>query len=100
MKKLVLALLLPFNLVAQNPHQSYHKDPVQFREHVLDITKMKVEVSFIPEAKQVNGKVSHSFVVMRKTVDSIFFDGPEIIIHQALLNGKKLNFKTSSKSNF
>ncbi len=95
MKKLVLALLLPFNLVAQNPLQSYHKDPVQYREHVLDITKMKVEVSFLPEVKQVNGKVSHSFVVLRKTVDSIFFDGPEIIIHQALLNGKKLNFKVN-----
>lgn len=95
MKKLFLALLLPFGLMAQSPYQAYHKDPVQFREHVLDITKMKVEVSFIPEQKQVNGKVSHTFVVLRKTVDSIFFDGPGIVVHQALLNGKKLNFKTN-----
>ncbi len=81
--------------MAQSPFQSYHKDPVQYREHVLDITKMKLEVSFLPEVKQVNGKVSHSFVVLRKTVDSIFFDGPGIIIHQALLNGKKLTFKAN-----
>ncbi len=95
MKKLVLAILLPFNLLAQSPYQSYHKDPVQFREHVLDITKMKVEVSFIPEAKQVNGKVTHQFVVLRKQVDSVFFDAPGITIQQALLNGKKLTFKTN-----
>ncbi len=95
MKKLVLAILLPFNVLAQSPYQSYHKDPVQFREHVLDITKMKVEVSFIPEAKQVNGKVTHQFVVLRKQVDSVFFDAPGITIQQALLNGKKLNFKTN-----
>lgn len=98
--KVKLSTLLLFAqvpLMAQTPYQSYHKDPVQYREHVLDITKMKVEVSFLPEIKQVNGKVSHSFVVLRKTVDSIFFDGPGIQILKASLNGKSLSFKTNKQ---
>lgn len=66
------------------------------REHPVDITKMKLEVSFVPEQKLVMGKVSHTFTPLQKKVDSIFFDGPAIRIKSAKLNGKDIKYTTTA----
>ncbi len=79
-------------LSAQNSHRSYFKDNTTYREHSLDITHMKVEVSFVPEKGLVKGKVSHVFNVLQKQVDSVFFDAPGINIKSASLNSKPLPF--------
>jgi len=92
---LILCLALQF-AYAQNNYQSYLTDKTSYREHSLDITHMKVEVSFKPIQGKVIGKVSHSFIVLQKQVDSVFFDGPGITIKSAMLNGTKLNY-TSNK---
>jgi aminopeptidase N len=80
---------------AQNSHRSYLKDNTGYREHSLDIIRMKVEVSFDAPKGLVKGKVTHSFTVLQKQVDSVFFDAPGIIIKSASLSGQPLNYSTN-----
>jgi len=97
MKKifLMLAISLINFCFAQNSFNSYLKEDRTYREHPLDITHMKVEVSFVPEKGLVKGYVIHTFNVLQKDVDSVFFDAPGITIFDAFLNSQKLNFKSS-----
>jgi aminopeptidase N len=81
-----------FSVSAQNSYRSYLKDHITYREHPLDITRMKVDVRFVPEKGQVIGKVSHFFTVLQKKVDSVFFDGPGITIKKAQLNNREVPF--------
>lgn len=98
MKKLLIAFLSIGTLAsAQNTYRSYFKDATTYREHPLDITRMKVEVSFDTQKSLVKGKVTHSFMVLQKQVDSVFFDGPGIKIKSALLGNQNLPFYTTDK---
>lgn len=98
MKKLLIAFLSISTLAsAQNTYRSYFKDATTYREHPLDITRMKVEVSFDTQKSLVKGKVTHSFMVLQKQVDSVFFDGPGINIKSALLGNQNLPFYTTDK---
>jgi aminopeptidase N len=94
MKKIlfILAISSSFVTKGQNTYRSYLKDNISYREHPLDITKMKLEVRFVPEKGLVMGKVTHSFTVLQKKVDSIFFDAPDIKILSATLNKQALSF--------
>ncbi len=94
---IALSFLSVFSLIAQHSYNHYQKDAVTYREHPLDIIKMKLEVSFEPEAGMVKGKVTHSFVVLQKRVDSVFFDGPGINILKASLNGESLKFSQNAQ---
>ena len=98
MKKILIALLA-FSSVAtaQNTYRSYLKDNTTYREHALDITRMKVEVSFEPTKGLVKGKVTHSFTVLQKQVDSVFFDAPGIQIKSAQLGTQTLAFNKTDK---
>ena len=58
---------------------------------------MKVEVSFDTQKSLVKGKVTHSFMVLQKQVDSVFFDGPGINIKSASLGNQNLPFYTTDK---
>jgi len=95
MKRLLLILVAftaTFPLLSQDfvchPHDAGERP----REHNIDIIKMSLEVSFVPEQKLVKGKVKHLFMPLQKKVDSIFFDAPSIRIKTATLNGKTLKF--------
>lgn len=98
MKK-ILVLLFAFSDIvhAQNTYRSYLKDATTYREHPLDITRMKLEVAFEPEKGLVTGKVTHTFTVLQQQVDSIFFDAPGIVINSAWLNNESLNYTTTPK---
>ncbi|MCG9879834.1 MAG: M1 family metallopeptidase [Bacteroidia bacterium] len=93
-KLLALCLFSAFLGSAQHTYNSYNKDATTYREHALDMIKMKVEVAFEPAVGLVKGKVTHQFKVLQKKVDSVFFDGPGIDILSATLNGKSLSYKT------
>ena len=100
MKNLYLfsVLLISSSLAfAQSDLSCFHADPgATEREHSVDITNMKVEVSFDVKHKEggkVLGKVTHSFKPLRPAVDTLFFDGPGIQINKAMLDGKDVNFK-------
>jgi aminopeptidase N len=94
MKHLVTGFLLCTALIgtAQNSYRSYLKDNVSYREHSLDITRMKVEVSFDAAKGLVKGKVAHTFTVLQQQVDSVFFDGPGIVIKSATLFNQPVPF--------
>ncbi len=98
LKKLFILLsVASLSANAQNTYRSYLKDNTAYREHPLDITRMKVDVSFDCPQGLVKGKVTHSFTVLQKTVDSVFFDAPNITIKTATLNGKTLPYNTVEK---
>lgn len=82
---------------AQNTYRSYPKDPTTYREHPLDMIRMKVEVSFEPAQGLVKGKVTHTFAVIQKTVDSVFFDAPGINIKTAALNGSAVPYSITKQ---
>lgn len=96
MKKIFSLFLTAFSITAfgQPIVNSYLKDNTTYREHSLDITYMKLDVSFKENEGKVIGKVSHSFTVLQQKVDSVFFDGPGIKISKSTLNGQELKFKT------
>jgi aminopeptidase N len=99
---LILILILGTgNLFSQCDLSCYHADPdSREREHSVDITHMKVEVSFDvndPKGGKVIGKVTHHFEPLRAKVDTLFFDGPGIQINSATLDGKTLKFKTNTQ---
>lgn len=97
MKKL-LFILFAFVISAPTIAQDFvcrpHDEGARPREHNVDIIKMSLEVSFVPEQKLVKGKVTHLFTPLQKKVDSIFFDAPKIRIQKATLDGKDLKFTT------
>ncbi len=99
--KAVLVAFLSFvwaNASAQSALNCHLSDPgAQYRDHQVDITKMKLEVSFEPAAGKVNGKVTHYFTPMRKKVDTLFFDAPDITIKSCIYRGKTAKFKTDDK---
>lgn len=94
MKNLLLLLLcFSITLHAQTTYRSYWKDKTTYREHALDISHMKVEVSFEPKAGKVKGKVTHRFTVIQKQVDSVFFDAPNISILSAKIGDADVPFQ-------
>ena len=74
--------------------QCYHVDHgAHERNRNIDVTHMKVEVRFDVMKKTVFGKVTHTFIALQTTLDTIFFDAPGIQIKSATWDGKPLSFK-------
>jgi aminopeptidase N len=97
MQKLKLLFLLAFanTVFGQSNVETFQNDlGDKPREHSADITNMKVEVSFDCPKGIVFGKVTHTFTPLRKTIDTLFFDGPGIKINSASLDGKPCQFKS------
>ncbi len=96
----LFAMLAVVQLQAQTltTHNCYVRDPnASPREHNIDIERQKLEVEFEPAKGLVKGKVTHSFTVIQKQVDSIFFDGPGIRIKDALIDDQELRFQTTAE---
>lgn len=99
--KLIFTLLLSLCVlkgVAQTEptHIHYLADPeAAERSHSVDITHMKVEVSFEPTQGKVNGKVTHEFTTLQRRIDTLFFDGPGISISNASMDNKPVDFYTN-----
>jgi len=67
------------------------------REHEVDFTHLKLNISFIPELGQVIGKVNHYFTPLRDRVDSLFLDAPAIKIERITHRNASLKYKTNAK---
>lgn len=72
-------------------------DSSEPREHPLDITRMKVDVSFDPFKGLVRGIVQHYFTVLQQKVDSVVFDAVDITVKQAMLNNRPVRFTNTGK---
>lgn len=93
---LLFSLLL--TVATAQEHTCYiSDDQAHPRERLIDIERMVIEVSLVPEKREVNGTVTHYFTPLRKQVDSIFLDAPGITINKATLDGKKVDFETNSE---
>jgi aminopeptidase N len=81
-------------------HTSTHVDVPgsEPREHQVDMTRMVVDVHFVPEEGLVKGRVVHHFTVLQQSVDSILFDAIRITIRQATLGGKPVRFRSTDTS--
>lgn len=98
-----IAFLLCFvsATIAQIPYHTHTfiVDPEAVpREHNVDFTHMKLDVSFVPTEGLVKGKLEHTFTVIRPKVDSIVLDGVDIRYSSIMLDGKKADhIKTNDK---
>jgi aminopeptidase N len=82
--------------VTYSTSRNYSEPSMTPSEHPLDILRMRLEVSFVPEKGVVRGRVTHIFTPLQERVDSIFFDGPDITIRKATLNGQPIRYQVSS----
>ncbi|MES2767299.1 MAG: M1 family aminopeptidase [Bacteroidota bacterium] len=91
-------LLFSNPLQAQNPRTTTHfyEPDGEPRERMIDVEKMRLEVSFKERESIVLGRVTHIFSPLRRSIDSLFFDAPKINIKKAFLNGRSADFKTDS----
>lgn len=95
MKKLLFSIILVFSLQAFSQHQdivSYYNDPGKHeRNRNIDVTWMKLDVSFSPKEGKVMGKVTHTFTCLQDNIDTVFLDGPGIEITKATMDGNPMN---------
>lgn len=74
-------------------YQCYHEDhEAHERNKNINVSYMRLDVSFEPKAGIVNGKVLHQFKCLQNDVDTIFFDAPKIYVKSVLLDGKPIGF--------
>ena len=103
MKRLILFLLttaLSFgNLFSQFPHtHSYHDDPgASERNRNIDVTHMRVEVSFIPKEGKVIGQVTHTFKMLQSQLDTLFLHAPGILVNSVKLDGVNTDFSSNKE---
>lgn len=101
--KLAFTLLLTafcgiLSAQTETPHIHYLSDPdAAERQHSVDITHMKVEVRFEPEAGKVIGKVTHKFTTLQKGIDTLFFDAPGIQIISAEIDNNPVPFNINKE---
>ena len=86
-------------LCAQNQDVvCYYDDPGKHeRNRNIDVTFMKLEVSFLPKEGKVNGRVTHVFTGLQDQIDTVFLDGPGIVITKALMDGKEIKTRNNKE---
>ena len=103
MKRLILIFLSTAlsvgSLFSQFPHtHSYHDDPgASERNRNIDVTHMRVEVSFIPQQNKVTGHVTHTFKMLQSNLDTLFLHAPGIAINSVTLDGVKTDFYSNTE---
>ncbi len=101
MKKLFFYVLLSilgqsFSM-AQVKTRSYVADPeLSPRDHNLDFTNLRLNVSFEPTKGLVKGKVTLVFNTLRQTTDSIWLDGIKMTVKKITVNGKDSKYRVDS----
>lgn len=71
-------------------------DELAPRDHNVDFTRLRLNISFVPEEGLVKGDVKLVFTTLRQHTDSIWLDGIEMTVKKLLLNGKEVRYKTDS----
>ena len=104
MKKIFFVLFIQIcGIVASygqvNPHlRSYLADQDGYlRETTVDYSHLLLNVSFDCPKGIVNGKVTHTFKVIRSQIDSLFLDGINMNYSEVLLDGNKVEFTPFSQ---
>lgn len=75
----------------------YHDDPGRHeRNRNIDVEHMKLDVAFVPTEGKVLGTVTHTFKCLQDQVDTIFLDGPGIMVDSAWLDGKLITTRSNA----
>jgi hypothetical protein len=98
MKKIIAGIfafsLASVALAQHNDLMCYHNDPGRHeRNRNIDVTHMKLSVSFNPAEATVFGVVTHQFRCLQDNVDTIFLNAPGITADSVWLNGKSISFR-------
>lgn len=100
MKKILLfALVCSFTTcaIAQITTKTYPDDDAFApREHTVNFTRLRLQLSLQPAASHITGTVTHYFTPLRPEVDSIFLDGIQMTFSSVLLNGKPVKYRADS----
>ncbi len=92
-------LTTAYSSFAQTKTRTYINDPLlAARDHSVDFQHLKLELSFEPQKSLVKGKVTHTFIPLRQTVDSIVLDGIDMDIKDITFHGKQIKFKADSEN--
>lgn len=95
-KWFITLLFLPIYLFAQT-HITYVADPQgRIREHNVDFTHLQLTVEIEPAQGLVKGNALYTFIPKQQKTDSVFLDGPGILMNSVLLDDVSARFKTDS----
>lgn len=111
MKKILTVTAFACSLLAQaqfvgnaggsdNKRTYIDDDAIVPRERNVDFQHMRLVVDFEPAKGLVKGKVTHRFIPLRTQVDSVWLDGPGIVIKTAEVNGKPTRFRTEKEGSW
>jgi aminopeptidase N len=68
------------------------------REHPADMLHLRLETKFDALRGSVNGRVTHTFKVLQRVVDSIEFDAIDITFTQVMLGGKPARYRRTDST--
>lgn len=75
----------------------HFRDPKgRIREHNMDFISLLLNVSFIPEQGEVIGRAEYTFSALQQTADSVFLDGPGILVKNIDVDQKACRFRVDS----
>jgi aminopeptidase N len=91
-------VLVAMRLNAQQAEVNcYVPDPdAAIREHNVDFTRLNLNISFTPEDGALSGIADYTFFAIQPSVDSVFLDGPGILVQEIMLDNAKTRFKIDS----
>jgi hypothetical protein len=97
MKKFLFILILilsAFSVIkAQDSIVSYVYDPsAQPAEKPFKLTKLQADLKIDPYKKRIEARISLSFIPLRSTLDSLYFDLAEVKFNSIKINEKELKF--------
>ena len=94
MKKLLVLLCFPLLVVSQQREYQVLSDTIVERDLQIDQLSLDVSVAFDLRFKRVDGYAELAFEPLTREVDSLWLDGPGIMIDTLKLDGKTVPFKT------
>ncbi|MFI5170980.1 MAG: M1 family metallopeptidase [Chitinophagales bacterium] len=68
----------------------------RIRDHNVDFISLDLDVRFEPMEGKVTGKAYYLFNALQTKVDSVFLDGPGILVQNILLDNIKTRFRSDS----
>lgn len=89
----ILFITINTLLNAQVAQRNYYADEgLTPREHSVDFTHLKLQVSFVPEEGKVIGLVEEKFTVLQQSIDTLFLDAIQMKIKSVKLDGEAVLF--------
>lgn len=96
MRSILFILLLSTQIIFAQI-TSYVSDPKgRIREHNVDFTHLLLTLEITPEQGLINGKAEYQFTPKQMQIDSVFLDGPGILIKSITVNDKATRFTSDS----